>query len=243
MNVSIGAGRAAMRGHLALPGGTPTGAGWPGLVVIHDITGFGRDVKRIANRLADCGYAALAPAMYDGAGARPLCVIRTLNDHRRKHGPAFERIEAARSHLAEQVQVDQSRIGIVGFCMGGAFALFYAARGGLGACAPFYGETARDPEQIRGICPVIAGYGETDTAFVKYAERLERQLEQLQVPHDVKVYPGVGHSYMNRLPFGRANALVRHLPPLRAGYDHDAAEDSWQRMIEFFGQHLSARDG
>jgi carboxymethylenebutenolidase len=64
----------AMRARLALPDGPPPAGGWPAVIAIHDIMGFTPDIQRIARRFADSGYAALAPALYDGAGAPPLCV-------------------------------------------------------------------------------------------------------------------------------------------------------------------------
>ena len=84
-----GAGR--MRAFLALPEGTPPAGGWPGMLAIHDIAGFSRDIRRIARRLADSGYAALAPALFDGAGPPPLCVVRTFRDYQRREGPALAR--------------------------------------------------------------------------------------------------------------------------------------------------------
>src|SRR5574338_627233 len=86
----------AMRARLCLPDGPAPERGWPAVVAIHDIMGFSPDIRRIAKRFADAGYAALAPALYDGAGAPPLCVVRTLRDSSRGDGPAFERLEDAR---------------------------------------------------------------------------------------------------------------------------------------------------
>ncbi len=76
-----------MRALLALPEGTPPEGGWPVVIAIHDIFGFSPDVHRIAGRFAESGYAALAPALYDGAGAPFLCVVRTLRDQQLARGP------------------------------------------------------------------------------------------------------------------------------------------------------------
>ena len=225
-----------MRALLALPEGTPPEGGWPVVLAIHDIFGFSPDIRRIAARFAKSGYAALAPALYDGAGAPLLCVVRTLRDQQRGEGPAFERIEAARRFLRGLPEIDGERIAITGFCLGGGFAIFFAARGDVKAAAPYYGETPQSADQLKKVCPVVAGYGETDKSFVGHGRRLAEHLEELGVPHDVKIYPGVGHSYMNDHG-GMVFPLMRHTS-MHAAYDEAASDDSWRRMLDFFGQHL-----
>jgi carboxymethylenebutenolidase len=230
-------GGAPMRALLALPEGTAPEGGWPGVVVIHDIFGFSEDVRRITRRFADSGYAAIAPALFDAAGPRGLCVVRTVSDLTRRRGPAFDRLDATQRKLAAHPQIDGGRIGITGFCMGGGFALFYAARGGVQVCAPYYGDTPKEADALRQVCPVIAGYGELDKSFAEQGRRLERHLQSLGIPHEVRIYPDVGHSYMNDLGDGLLAKVMRKTP-LHAGYDENAAEDSWRRMLAFFEKHL-----
>ena len=225
-----------MRALLALPEGDPPEAGWPVVLAIHDILGFSPDIHRIAERFAESGYAALAPALDDGAGAPFLCVVRTVRDQQRGKGPAFERLEAARRFLQGVPEVDGSRIAVTGFCLGGGFAIFFAARGDVQVAAPYYGETPRSADQLKNVCPVVAGYGETDKSFTAHGRRLAQHLDELGVAHDVKIYPGVGHSYMNDHG-GVLFPLMRH-GPMHAGYDEAASEDSWRRMLAFFGEHL-----
>jgi carboxymethylenebutenolidase len=227
----------AMRALLTLPDGERPANGWPLVLAIHDAFGFSDDIRRIARRFADNGYAALAPAIYDGAGAPVLCVVRTLRDLQARRGAAFDRLEAARAHAAALPEVDGDRLGITGFCMGGGFAIFFAARGGLKVCAPYYGDTPDRAEELRSVCPVVAGFGALDRQFAVQGERLEQHLTELGVPHDVKIYPGVGHSYMNDLGDGMLASLMRRTP-MHAGYDEDASEDSWRRMLSFFAEHL-----
>jgi len=227
----------SMRALLALPEAEPPSAGWPLILAIHDAFGFSDDIRRIARRFAENGYAALAPAIYDGAGATFLCVVRTLRDLQARKGAAFERIEAARAHAAALPEIDGERMGITGFCMGGGFAIFFAARGGLKVCAPYYGDTPSSAEQLRDVCPVVAGFGELDKQFAAQGERLESHLSELGVQHDVKIYPGVGHSYMNDLGDGVMATIMRRTP-MRAGFDQEASEDSWRRMLDFFAKHL-----
>lgn len=227
----------SMRALLELPETSAPTGGWPAVVVIHDIFGFSPDLQRIARRFADSGYAALAPALFDGAGAPPLCVARTLRDMSHGEGPAFERLDQARSFLAARPEIAAGRIGVTGFCMGGGFALAWAARGGLKVCAPYYGRVPGRTESLGRICPVVAGYGERDAPLLSHVRRLERYLEETGVPHDVKLYPGVGHSYMNDHGNGPMAAILRRLP-MHAAYDENAAEDSWRRMLDFLAKHL-----
>ena len=156
-----------MRARLCRPDGAVP-AGLAGSRRDFDIMGFSPD-RRIARRFADSGYAALAPALYDGAGAPPLCVARTVRDMSRGDGPAFERLEDARRFLAAQPGIDGNRIGVTGFCMGGGFALYWAARGGLQVCAPFYGQVPEQAEDLRRVCPVVASFGELDQPFLARA--------------------------------------------------------------------------
>ncbi len=226
-----------MRALLALPAGIPPAGGWPAVIAIHDILGFSSDIRRITRRFADSGYAALAPALYDGAGAPFLCVVRTVRDLQRRTGPAFDRIEDTRRWLAATTEVNGERIGITGFCLGGGFAIFFAARGDVQVCAPYYGDTPAEAEELRRVCPVVAGFGELDEQFARQGRRLAEHLEKLGIPNDVKIYPGVGHSYMNDHGSPVLAALARRTS-MHAAYDEGASEDSWRRMLAFFGEHL-----
>jgi carboxymethylenebutenolidase len=223
-----------MRAALVVPEAMQPGSA--AVVAIHDILGLSPDIRRIARRLADGGYVALAPDLFDGRGSRVLCVARTLLALRRGEGEAFDRLEGARSWLAQHPQVDAHRIGVMGFCMGGGFALLFAQRAPLAVAAPFYGDVPQEHEALRGICPVVGGYGERDRFFAGAGRRLVSHLRELGVEHDVAFYPDAGHSYMNdhRGVFSRLGRFT----PMHARYDEGAAEDSWRRVFEFFGRVL-----
>ncbi len=226
------------RGRLA----TPEGDGpWPGVLVLHEIMGLNEDMDRIAQRFADEGFAALAPNFF-GEGFRPFCILRTIAELRgsekAKPGGPFEILSAAESCLATQVGVDATRIGAVGFCMGGGFAVLHAARSEIGVVGTFYGDVPAQAEDLEGVPPLVGGYGAKDRIFGPGAERLQAHLAALDVPHDVRVYPTAGHSYMS--PHKNWIARLGALGPMKVGYDEDAAEDSWDRMLRFFREHLGA---
>jgi len=235
--------------HVTLPNGHRMRARWflperpnglnAAVVVIHDIFGFSDDQARIAQRLADNGYPVLAPDLYDRPGAKSLCVVRTLRDHEAGHGDAFDQLDACRQWVLEQTDQPVTKVAMMGFCMGGRFALLYAARGTLQVVAPFYGGVPRKARALTGICPVVGGWGKKDLIYGHHGERLAGHLTELGVEHDIQTYPDAGHSYMN----DHQTFLFKRMAdysPLRAKYDPDTAEDSWRRVLAFFEKTLSA---
>jgi len=222
-----------MRAAFALPA---PGGKRPAMIVIHEIFGLNDDIRRITGRFADLGYVALAPDLFDTGGMRALCILRTFLALRRGDGPAFADLEAARAWLAARPEVDPTRTGVVGFCMGGGFALLYAVKAPLGAAGVFYGQVPPTADELRGVCPVVAGYGGRDKLFAAQGRRLASHLEKLDVPHDVREYPEAGHSFMS--PHTGVMATLGAWGPMAVGFDPQAEADSWQRMKTFFQRHL-----
>src|SRR5271155_5298550 len=208
----------------------------PGVIVIHEIFGLNDDIRRITGKVADLGYAALAPDLYGHDGIRLVCIARTLMTLNRGEGDAFKDLDSARKFLQQQAGVDAARIGVIGFCMGGGFALMYAARAPLGVAATFYGDVPKSSDQLRGVCPVLGGYGDKDRLFAAQGRRLEKLLTEQGIDHDVKIYEDGAHSSMSRnsgfLPW------IGKIGPMKATSNPEAAEDSWKRIEAFFGRHL-----
>jgi carboxymethylenebutenolidase len=213
----------------------PRGEGpWPGVVVVMDALGLSDDIRLQADLLAAAGYLAFAPDLYSGRGLK--CVIATIKASRSGAGEAYEDIEAARHWLSERADCT-GRIGIIGFCMGGGFALLSAPRYDFAAASVNYGEVPTDAaERLAGACPIVASYGKRDRGLKGRAERLESALESLHIDHDVKEYPNGGHSFMNRINVGPALGPVVKFIGLN--YDHPSAEDSWRRILTFFDAHI-----
>ncbi len=123
----------------------PAGKGpHPGVVVLHECFGLNGDIRRIAARLADVGYAALAPDLYSH-GRRIVCLSRVIVDML-SGGVAREiaDIHAAREALAARVEIDARRIAVAGFCQGGGFALVAGTRPSFQAAAVNYGTVPAD---------------------------------------------------------------------------------------------------
>ncbi len=221
-----------LKAYLAVPRGEGP---WPGVVVIMDALGLTDDIRQQAEILAAAGYLAFAPDLYSGRGLR--CVVATLRASRSGSGEAYENIEAARRWLAARADCT-GRIGIIGFCMGGGFALLSAPLHDFQAASVNYGEVPDDAvRRLAGACPVVASYGRRDRALRGRAVKLESALQTLGIEHDVKEYPNAGHSFMNRIT---GPALNPALAFVGLNYHHPSAEDSWRRVLSFFDAHLGA---
>lgn len=210
----------------------PDGQGpWPGVVVIHDVIGYGPDKDAISKRIAETGYIALTPNLFSRGGwAR--CVTRVFRELLTKRGRALDDILAARDHLLSMPECT-GQVGIAGFCLGGQFALVMAPQG-FAASAPFYGAPLPRhlSETLEGACPIVASFGGRDPVGVGAHERLHRVVESKGITADIKTYPHAGHSFANKLP---GQPLLRITG---FGYNEAATEDAWARVFAFFGEHL-----
>ena len=223
----------ALTAHLAIP---PVGQGaWPGVVVLHEMLGLTDDIRQQADRLAAAGYLAVAPDLYTAGGAL-RCLKGTFAALTRGGGPAVEDITAVRRWLAARDDCTGT-VGVLGFCMGGGFALLLANRG-FDASAPNYGPIPRDPGRVlAGACPIVASYGRRDRGFKGTADVLDTVLTGLGVEHDVKEYPDAGHSFLNRHNTGPFSVLEK---VAGLSYHEPSAEDAWGRVLRFFDRHLRA---
>lgn len=234
-DISLGpveGGSRTLAGYLAVPDGDGP---WPGVVTIHEMLGLDDIMRRQADRLAAAGYLTFAPDLFSDGGAR-RCLISTFRALFAGKGKPFADIEAARQRLLADDR-STGKVGVIGFCMGGGFALL-TANSGFDAAAPNYGVLPRNAEQVlAGACPVVGSYGGKDVTLRGAAAKLDRVLTTLDVPHDVKEYPTAGHSFLNDRPFGpkptHALQRVAHLGP-----DPAAAKDAWTRIETFFAQYL-----
>ena len=124
----------------------PDGAGpHPGVVVIHEAYGLNDNIKDITRRFAEHGYAALAVDLFSDRN-RAVCMARYMGGMLlgsvNRYG--IDDLKAALTYLASDSTVDAKRLGAIGFCMGGGFAIAWACTDSrLKAIAPFYGANPR----------------------------------------------------------------------------------------------------
>jgi carboxymethylenebutenolidase len=188
---------------------------WPGVIVIHEGNGMSPQLLRVCERLADAGYAALAPDLFARSGGSEAADFAALIG-------ALTPNEV-QADLTEAVQrlrdLGASKVGITGFCLGGTIS-YRAALSNLDlACAaPFYGaHIAR--ELGRPTCPILAFFGGRD----EYIPDAAVEAVRAHHPDDVVVYPDAEHGFM------------RDGSP---SYHPTAAVDAWSRLLAFFDQHL-----
>lgn len=214
--VEIGAG---LSGALA----TPKGGAGPGLVVVHEWHGLNDGVRALVDRFADEGFVALAPDLYRGEVAK--------DDERAAALMQGLKTSAAMVDVGAAVKLLRARgcakVGIVGFCMGGAMAFAAAsAVDGLACAVPFYGIPVAeywDASKIR--VPIQAHFAKVDGwAKAEKAEELARAVSARGGRMELHVYDA-GHAFM------------------RAGdpkvYDAAAAKTAWPRAVGYLRAHLA----
>lgn len=222
--------------HLAVP---PGAGRWPGVVVLHDALGMSTDVRAQADWLAGEGFLAIAPDLYH-FGRRFRCFRQVIRDAARGDGATFADIEAARRWLAGDERCSGA-VGVIGFCMGGGFAVLLAPTGRYAAASVNYGGIPRDLEEfLAESCPIVASYGGRDPTLRTAPVRLEEALTCLGVEHDVVIHPEAGHGFMNDHRLDRVPVAVRVLGWLsRTAYHPEAAAEARHRVVTFFRTHLS----
>jgi carboxymethylenebutenolidase len=228
----VDGGSANLRGYLATPAGTGP---WPGVVAVHEAFGLNDVVRRQADHLADAGYLTLAVDLFsDGGAAR--CLLSTFRSLLTGKGRAVTDIAAAGDFLRSHPD-STGRVGVIGFCMGGGFALVMSGRG-FDAAAANYGPLPPKLDRVlAGACPIVASYGGRDPLIPGAGRRLERTLVKVGVEHDIKLYPGVGHSFLNDVPIG-PGPLPQVMRVANVGPRPEAAADAWRRIESFFAEHL-----
>lgn len=165
-------------------------------------------------------------------------MAKALRTMKRGAGPELDDLDAARRWLVERPEVDGARIGTIGFCVGGAFALLLAETGLYKVSAPFYGRT----RELTRACPMVASFGGRDSETSDgYPEQLVANLERLGQPHDVVTYPEAGHSFMTRT--GGIVGRIGPKLPLHVEYHEPSARDAHRRIVAFFHEHLDGQDG
>ncbi|HEY1161063.1 MAG TPA: dienelactone hydrolase family protein [Terracidiphilus sp.] len=210
----------------------------PGVVVLHDIGGMTRDHRNQANWLAEAGFLALSIDLYYRGGIL-LCLRQVIRNLMARTGPAFDDVEASRSWLLAQPNCN-GKVGVIGFCMGGGFALLLISGRGFSAASVNYGgPLPKDLDDfLHAACPVVGSYGGKTKWEQGVAGQLEQALQKALIPHDVKEYPDAGHSFMNN----HQHFVVKLMrwAGSSMGYNEPATMDARRRIAAFFHTHLES---
>jgi carboxymethylenebutenolidase len=224
-NVTFPSNGGTAHGYLAVPA---SGSG-PGVVVIQEWWGLTNHIADVTNRLAAEGFVALAPDLYGGSTTHDSEEAGRLMQELPVDQAARD-LSGAVDHLLGHEAVTSSKVGAVGFCMGGGFVLVLAAQQGdkIGAAVPFYGVLKEDYPDFSGLtAPLLGHFGEQDDfaspeAVRSLAERIEAESGAKPEFH---FYPA-GHAFFND---------ENHL----GTYDPEQARVAWNRTLEFLRTHLS----
>jgi carboxymethylenebutenolidase len=209
---------------------TPEGKGpFPALVVVQEWWGVDDWMKDQARALANQGYVALAVDLYRGK-----VTARQEEAHQLMMGMPPERalgdLRAGYAYLQSLPTVRKDRIGVIGWCMGGGYALRLATvEPKLAAVVAYYGLPPTDPTRIAAIhAPVLGNYGAEDKGpSPEQARAFAAAMKKAGKTIDLKIYPGAGHAFANvNNPWG--------------GYRKEAAADAWARTTAFLAKHLKS---
>jgi carboxymethylenebutenolidase len=217
-------GKVQIEGYLALPKGAGTHAG---VVVIHEWWGLNDWVKQQADSLAAHGYVALAPDLYHGKVASDDATAHQLMSGLIEED-AMATLHVAADFLRSRQDVRANALGVIGWCMGGRYAIRLAAADpGIRACVMYYGAPIIDPAAIRGLqAAVLGNFGAEDQGpSPEQVKAFEAALHEAGKKVDFKIYPGAGHAFANvNNPWG--------------GYRPAAAKDAWARTTAFLEREL-----
>jgi carboxymethylenebutenolidase len=190
-----------------------------------------------AQKLASSGYRVVIPDLYRGKVGAEAEEAHHLMTNLDWPGAVEDVRGAARFLLAE----GSPKVGVTGFCMGGALALAAAVHvAELSACVAFYGvpnAKLADTKAVR--VPTQGHYGGLDPmkgfSDPLAAADLEEALKTAGVPHEVFIYPTVGHAFMN----ASASGVARKAKLGQGAHDQKAVDLAWQRTLAWFGKYLA----
>lgn len=197
------------------------------VIVIHEIWGLVEHIKDVSRRFAREGFVSLAVDLFDGKIVSKIEEGRTLRQEFREE-KILRDLRGGFNYLQSLDCVNQTRIGSVGFCMGGGLSLLFACHNeNLAAAVVFYGRNPSPIDLVKNIqCPILCNYAGADIAITESEINLLKQaLKKYGKTFDVKIYPEAPHGFFN---------------DTRESYRPEAAKDAWERTLNFYSKYLKA---
>ncbi len=212
-----------------------------GIVVEMEAFGVNDHIREVCRRLAREGYAVLAPDMYHRTGE----LLTYAYDDSKRREPFSELtnagieadVSASLEHLARLPQVDGTRIGIIGFCVGGFMAFLATCRTNVATAICLYGGgivNRREGLKLEPLLseagnikvPVLCMFGDKDTSIpIQEVQAIRTRLAVHERGHEVVVYEGAEHGFFC---------------DERGSYNPEAAKDAWQRIRKWLELRLKA---
>ena len=206
----------------------PAQGGAPGVVVIQEWWGLNDQIKGVADKLAAAGYRALVPDLYRGKVALEAHEAEHLMTNLNFGDAAGQDVRGAVQHLKAS---GSAKVGVTGFCMGGALTLLSAVNAEADASVAWYGYPPLeyvDASRIKA--PLMGHWATEDVPFpIAKVDELEQKLRSAKVNFEF-------HRYHAKHAFANETADSKNLPILK--YDPKAAALAWQRTDAFFAKHL-----
>jgi len=205
-----------------------SGGPHPAVIVVQEWWGLNEHIKDVARRVAKEGYFAVAPDLYSRQGHKvtddPNVAAQLMSGLKPDDG--VDDLLSTMSWLGREKEVRDDRIGVMGFCMGGSYALRLACTTKeIKAAAPFYGEIPPDEKLRQLACPIFYAYGENDGWITRQdVDRLAAALKKFNKPGEVKIYKGCSHGFFNDT---RKDV---HRPA--------EAQDAWQHTLKLLAETL-----
>lgn len=201
----------------------------PAIILVQEWWGLNEHIKDVARRYAKEGYVVLAPDLFSRLGNRvttdPNEAGKLMNAL--QQADVLKDLQASIAYLKTAPEVDPAKIGVTGFCMGGAYTLLLACMNNdVKAAVPFYGQIPNPDTPLQNLaCPILYIYGEEDGWITKTdVQRLANALKKYKKQGEIRTYPGASHAFFN--------------DTRKEVYRPAEAKEAWGQAVAFFKQHL-----
>jgi len=193
---------------------------YPGIIMIHEWWGLNDHIKNSAETLSAQGYRVLAVDLFGTVASTPeeaMKQTKSLNQEK-----AILNMKAAKRFLNEKGSI---KIGSLGWCFGGAQSLQISVNEKIDASVIYYGNLIEDKNKLKNLkSPVLGIFGSKDAQIsVENVNNFQKNLNEIKIPNEIKIYEGVGHAFAN---------------PTGQNFAPEESKDAWIKTLEFLNKNL-----